>query len=253
MERNMKETLQTLDLTAGWDNGFTMVQKLAAGVVHQIRNPLSVMKGYLQIMKDQIGQERSGILLEQVREIEDFLYSLEYLARADKEKREHWETVSIQAILGDVLNELHPSIAESGIRCAVQFSGPTRVMGDASRLRLLFGNLISNAVDSMPNGGTLSIWLRETSRGCMSVRIRDTGSGIAPERLKQLGQPHYSNREKGIGLGLLMCRSVISLHDGRLHITSGKDQGTSVKILLPVHPANSACSGLDEMMNCPGF
>lgn len=96
-------------------------------------------------------------------------------------------------------------------------------------------NLIENAMDSIENLPFAKVAIEAaTENDCVNITIKDNGKGISPDRLKTLGEPHYANHEKGIGLGWMICKKLIETHKGQLTIQSKINEGTTVTISLPI-------------------
>jgi signal transduction histidine kinase len=117
------------------------------------------------------------------------------------------------------------------------------IQADRQQLRQLFLNLFTNAIDAMPQGGTLTIYMRPEEAVAPShvlIDIVDTGLGMAPEEIPKAMEPFYTTKPegKGTGLGLPICRRIVEEHHGRLSLTSVRDEGTTVQIAFP--PANGA-------------
>ena len=95
-------------------------------------------------------------------------------------------------------------------------------------------NLLKNAIESMPHGGTIEIAIRPTDDDSVSIRIVDQGIGIPEEKLSKVGEPFYSLKENGTGLGLMVCHRIIETHNGSMSIQSKLQEGTTVEIEIPV-------------------
>lgn len=126
-----------------------------------------------------------------------------------------------QALLGNI--EIEAEIAP----------GLPPVSCDEHQNKQVFINIMKNALESMSQGGKLRIQAGPHPNGCLSIRFIDQGCGIAPERLPKLGEPFYSTKEKGTGLGLMVCFRIIEAHCGLMEIRSKLEEGTTVEITLP--------------------
>jgi len=107
---------------------------------------------------------------------------------------------------------------------------------DANQIKQVFLNVIKNSMESMPSGGTITFTIQK-KEGHVQIIIKDQGCGIPPERLKRIGEPFYSTKEKGTGLGLMIIFNLIKEHKGSIEIKSEVDQGTQVEICLPFYEA----------------
>ena len=105
------------------------------------------------------------------------------------------------------------------------------VLGDAQQLRIVFGNLIRNAQDAMPDGGSLSIAIRQL-KDHAEIDIRDTGTGIRREDLGKIMEPLFSTKTRGIGLGLAITRAIVDKHNGKISVASEPGSGTTFTVQL---------------------
>jgi signal transduction histidine kinase len=118
------------------------------------------------------------------------------------------------------------------------------IRGDAAKLQQLFLNLFLNALDAMPDGGTLRVTLEPCESGEVEVRVADDGTGIPPEALAKIFEPFFTSkpRGKGSGLGLAVAKGIVSDHDGRIDVASELDKGTEFRVSFPIdagHPSGS--------------
>lgn len=109
---------------------------------------------------------------------------------------------------------------------------------EKNQLKQVFLNIIKNAIEAMPDGGQLTIKVMKNTGNTISVQFIDQGVGISEDRIPSLGEPFYTTKEKGTGLGLMICYKIIENHNGRLTIESKVGQGTKMEIELPFDGAN---------------
>ena len=105
---------------------------------------------------------------------------------------------------------------------------------DENQMKQVFINILQNAIDAMPNGGTITVQMSSIASHQVRFRFIDHGSGISKERIKHLGEPFYSSKEKGTGLGLMISHKIIQEHGGTIHIDSILNKGTTVDVVLPI-------------------
>jgi signal transduction histidine kinase len=139
-------------------------------------------------------------------------------------------------VVDKTLAFLSERLARRGIRVERDFRPGPPIRGDADRLEQLFLNLFLNAIDAMPEGGTLAIALRPRGERQVEIRIRDSGKGIRPEELERIFEPFYTTKPagQGSGLGLVVARDIVSDHRGRIEVDSEPGQFTEFRIELPV-------------------
>ena len=107
---------------------------------------------------------------------------------------------------------------------------------DEDRIKQVFLNLVKNGIEAMPNGGDLYVGLQIQNKN-VQISIQDTGVGISQEKLKKIGEPFYTTKENGNGLGLMVSFKIIESHNGRVYIESEENKGTTFNVVLPARPA----------------
>ncbi|WP_318505426.1 MASE3 domain-containing protein [Bacillus sp. T3] len=210
--------------------------ELAAGIAHEVRNPLTTLKGFLQLIQndtDRQNQVYIKLMLEEVDRIEQI--TNEFMAVA-KPQSLLFNPENVISIIYQVVALLQPQALLHGVEITVKENGTIKpIFCEKNQLKQVFINLIKNAFEAMPNGGTLSITITEQDQNWIDIEFVDNGCGIPEEALKKLGEPFFTMKEKGNGLGLMMCKKIIEQHHGKIHVTSTISKGSSFKITLPVH------------------
>lgn len=112
----------------------------------------------------------------------------------------------------------------------------TRIICDKDKIKQVMLNLIKNAMEAMPNGGNLTINVRQSDGQNVKISVKDEGCGIPQEKIDHLGEPFYTTKEQGTGLGLSICYKIIEHHNGYIEVHSEQGVGTEFKILLPIDP-----------------
>ncbi len=214
----------------------SVIGQLAAAVAHEIRNPLTSLKGFIQLMQttNTINDAHLDIMLSEVDRID--LISGEMLILG-KQQETHLLYERLDDILRQVLvlMEAQANLDNVSIKYNNLAERPINVLGEVNQLKQVFINIIKNAVESIPNykDGRVTITLQERDMEA-HVIVSDNGIGMEPERLEHLGEPFYSTKEKGTGLGLAVCQKIIERHKGHIHFQSEKEIGTAVEIILPI-------------------
>jgi PAS domain S-box-containing protein len=208
-----------------------MLQNLAAGIAHEVRNPLTSIKGFLQLMNDRIPDHYYQLMELEILNIEKFI---EQILQLGKNGNSQLNPV----VIVDLLEEAVYKNRDAESRLSMNATGLTRetkLLGNEQQLIDILNNLIENAMDSIENLPFAKVVVEAvTEDDCVNINIRDNGKGICPERLKTLGEPHFANHEKGIGLGWMICKKLIEVHKGQLTIQSKLNEGTTVTIKLPI-------------------
>jgi PAS domain S-box-containing protein len=211
-----------------------VVGQLAAGVAHEIRNPLTALKGFTQLIqrKYNVTDEYTGVMLEELSRIEHIVDEFLFVS---KPHLIDYRRNRIRSILDSVLLIMGTQAILSNVQIINHVMEPLEILCDENLVKQVMINLIKNAIEAMPEGGTVTIdssILPEQSQ--VLIRFRDEGAGISPERLNKLGEPFYTTKEKGTGMGLLMCYRIMEMHKGQLRIDSEPGQGTLVTMALPL-------------------
>jgi len=229
------------------------LQQLAAGIAHEVRNPLTAISNDLQAIQARLpadGSERSLVrdALDQVSRVTRIVQETLDLARPAIVNTGWLDANALlEHAAADCLRSAGASRIEVRRRLAPR---PLQFWGDARLLELALVNIIRNAVEAMPEGGLLEL---ETApdlwrgREVVSLRIADNGPGIPSHQMARLYQPFYTTKAHGTGLGLSLARKYVSAHGGDLRVTSpsshgpgGQARGTAIRILLPVEGATAA-------------
>jgi two-component system sensor histidine kinase HydH len=209
---------------------------LAAGVAHEIRNPLSSIKGFATYFRDRYrdnpeDEKTAGIMIQEVDRLNRVISQLLDYARPMTMQRQE---VSIQDIIRHALRMIEAQAREKGI--TLQADLPTEIPAagiDADRMKQVFLNLYLNALGAMETGGMLSVALTGMTDGRMRIEVRDTGVGIAPQDLGCIFDPYFTTKPSGAGLGLAIVQKIIDAHGGEIQVASTPGQGTTITILLP--------------------
>ncbi|PLS05821.1 ATP-binding protein [Neobacillus cucumis] len=207
--------------------------QLAAGLAHEIRNPITAIKGFLQLlMGENVGNRiYFEIINSEIDRIEEILKELMVLAKPTKQK---YERVNLQSLLEQVITLMVSQALLNNIQIVTQIDfSYTWITGDKNQLKQVFINFIKNAIEAMPEGGMVQINGSPLACGQVRISITDQGCGIPEDILNQIGQPFFTTKENGTGLGLLVSREIIKEHKGDLYIESNKN-GTTLHVEFPL-------------------
>ncbi len=210
-----------------------VVGQLAAGIAHEIRNPLTAVKGFLQLLSQETKTKYADIILTELERIEFIMNEFLMLAKPHEEMR--MEERSIIDVLKEVITFMNPEAILNQVEIITEFTDePLMVICEQKQLKQVFINLIKNAIEAIPSGGQIFIRTIVKSNGFICIEVEDNGIGVSEERVQRLGEPFYSSKEKGTGLGLMVSFKIIENHKGTIQIFSEEGKGTTVKILLPL-------------------
>jgi signal transduction histidine kinase len=219
-----------------------VVGKLAAGLAHEIKNPLAGIKVAMNVLGDEeyLSDEDKGVVRkvgQEIARLELLMRSFLDFARPPKPKM---ESVDVNALLDSALTFYSGSdrrTAEGGPATDMvkEFGKLPRTGADPMQLHQVFLNLVINAVDAMPEGGTLSVRTSfDAEDRIVQVEIADTGHGIEPKHAEKIFQPFFTTKPKGTGLGLPICRQLIEQHGGTIVATENPGGGTCFRIRIPL-------------------
>ncbi|WP_284646428.1 PAS domain S-box protein [Paenibacillus silviterrae] len=215
----------------------SLAGQLAAGIAHEIRNPLTAIKGFLQLLERQIAQKPQyfEIISEEMNRIELILNELLLLA---KPREADFLSKDVRHVIAQVIQLLESQALMKNVQLtAIMQEAELSVHCDENQLKQVFINFIKNAIESMSNGGVISIEAYTDPNGRMAViSIQDQGCGIPSDQLARLGEPFYTTKEKGSGLGFMVSKRIIEDHQGQLRVSSQVNQGTLVQVVLPLVP-----------------
>ena len=222
-----------------------VVSMLAAGVAHEIGNPLNSLYLNLQLLERMFQMEDPDLedaresIQEARKEVERLDSIINQFLKALRPAKLRLEPTQIRNVLEETLSFMQHEIHDRKVQvvCDWEESLPL-ISADPAQLKQAFYNIIRNAIQAMSGGGVLTIQCREAEQEIV-MRISDTGSGIAPENMAKLFQPYFSTKESGNGIGLMVVERVFREHGARLSIESAGGKGTSFIISFPLHRMNA--------------
>lgn len=222
---------------------------LAAGMAHEIRNPLSAIKTFVQLLPRKV--DKPGFLEKfnrtVPRELERINRLIEDLLELSRSPKYHFRQVDLRTLLEETMELFEEELRSWHIRQHSRISPDIPfVRADPDQLTKAFQNLIRNAVQAMPEGGDL--WIEayrvhdrptdgsgtESRRSWTAITFRDTGHGISQEHLKSIFNPFFTTKETGTGLGLAITHKVVTEHGGYMDVTSRRGEGTTFTVYFPL-------------------
>lgn len=210
------------------------VGQLAAGLVHEIRNPIASIDGAAEVMQaaaepEEFRVETMQIIRKECGRLNRLLTNLLDFARP---RNPEWGPVKPERLLASV-GELVKHSAPSGIRVAVECVRPLPALsGDEEQLAQVILNLAINAIQAMPEGGEVRLDATE-SGGRVEISVRDEGTGVAPEHLERIFDPFFTTKDTGTGLGLSVAHQIVRQHGGSISVEQNPVAGTTFRVILP--------------------
>ncbi len=229
--KNLEEKLRQADRLAA-------LGTLSAGLAHEIKNPLSAIKTFVQLLPQKIGNpsfmEKFNITVP--REVDRINHLVEDLLELTRKRVRSLVDLKVDSLIHQVIDLHGEELKKRQIAFQDHLNKTTLpVHGDAETLYRAFSNLIINAIQAMPNGGTLSISSKlDSSSTSVEITFRDTGIGMDETTAKNIFNPFFTTKDKGVGLGLALTRKIIEDHRGTIEVVSEKGIGTTFTVLLPV-------------------
>ncbi|MEZ2716419.1 PAS domain S-box protein [Niallia circulans] len=210
------------------------IGQLAAGVAHEIRNPLTSIKGYAEFLSmdetEKDRQEYFEIILDEIERVNSIVEEFMLLSKPTVSVL---EKKPLLPIIDNVLSILDYQLRKNKIQLNRYYedSNPF-VECDENKLKQVFLNFIKNAVEAMPDGGSIDINVKK-EKGNISILIKDSGIGMSKEQLKKIGEPFFTTKKEGNGLGLMVSFKIIENLNGKVYVDSELNKGTSFHITLP--------------------
>ena len=220
---------------------------LAAGLAHEVKNPLGGIMGAAQLLERELDEESD--LLEytrvMIRETERIDHIMRELLELASPRGLKLGPVNLHKVLGDILLLQKQSVAQRNISFVKQFDPSIpAIMADETMLTRLFLNLIKNAIDAMAASGQLTVVTRvladyrmtqnERHSRMVAIEVIDDGPGIPPADLEDIWTPFFTTKSSGTGLGLTICHKIVAEHRGMIKVESELEHGTRFTVLLPL-------------------
>ncbi len=209
------------------------VGQLAAGVAHEIRNPLTTLRGFVQLQQQtqKLNVRHSDLMLSELDRINLIVGEFLILAKPQATK---FEIKDVRFVLGDVLSLLDSQAHLCDVMFQTSFTAePCEVACEENQLKQVFINILKNGIEAMPDGGTILIRVERPEADRIEVAIIDEGIGIPEEIIPKLGDPFFTGKDTGTGLGIMVSQRIIQSHHGTMNIRSTVGEGTEVTLTLP--------------------
>lgn len=211
-----------------------MAGEIAAGVAHEIRNPMTVISGFVQMMHNDPNHRYPSYTALMQSELDRInLIISEFLILAKPQAPEK-KILDIGKVLDECIFLFGPEFVLKDISVKTDFTGPFLAKGEEHHLKQVFINLLKNAIEAMEDGGTLQISTQLSETDNLMIYFKDEGPGIPPHLAERVFEPFYTTKATGTGLGLLISQKITQEHGGSLSIQNHKEKGACVIVTLPL-------------------
>lgn len=209
-----------------------VVGELAAGIAHEIRNPLTAIRGYMQMLKpelDHVSESAFSVVWSEVSRIEEITTDLLLLA---KPQHNEFRVVDLSDLMSQCVALMSAQAHKENVQIHSDITKDIFLWGRPNQLRTLAVNLIKNAVESMKQSGTVTVSVHHNQNE-IQFTVEDEGVGMPAETIARAGEPFYTTKATGTGLGLMVVQRVVADHGGTMQISSQLDVGTRIEIRFP--------------------
>lgn len=239
--RDVTETRQRAESTIETEK-LSAITLLAAGVAHEIGNPLNSLNIHLQLMERELKKlptAQGERLREDLHVARDEITRLDQIInqflRAIRPAHPELQPTTVNEVIAETLTLMEREIGGRDILVEQELAeGLPRILLDRAQLKQAFYNVIKNALQAMHSGGILRI-RTEADDTQVTISFIDSGHGIAAEQIGQLFEPYFTTKQNGTGLGLMIVQRIVREHGGTIEVESDKDRGTTFRIKLPIH------------------
>ena len=231
--RDITDRKKTLALLLNAEK-LNMAGQLAAGIAHEVRNPLTAIKGFLQLMETKLYEHKSyfDIIQSEINRIELILSELLILAKPQDLK---FAPVRLQTMIEDVKTLIDTQAIMNNVEITfINECGNLIINCDQNQLKQVVINFLKNAIEAMPRGGEVTIELKKHGFNQVKMLFKDNGCGMPRHVLQRIGEPFFTTKESGTGLGIMNSKQIIDNHHGTVHFWSDK-KGTIIEVILPIN------------------
>jgi signal transduction histidine kinase len=237
--------------TLNYSRKLSALNRLMAGVAHEVKNPLNAMTIHLELLKQKLAAVREPItvpapaggsrnldlgkhvtvIADEIRRLDQVVVGFLKFARPDELRL---QPVQLSTVISEVVSMATPEAEAHGVTVRAECaSSLPDINADPGMLQQAVLNLALNACQAMPNGGTLKLSCRTAARRRVEIDVEDTGVGIPPDNLSKIFDLYFTTKDTGTGIGLSMVYRIVQLHDGEVEVESTPGRGTRFRLVFP--------------------
>ncbi|WP_223702335.1 ATP-binding protein [Sutcliffiella deserti] len=212
----------------------SVVGELAAGVAHEIKNPLTILKGFIQLIQaNRFNETYLAIMLKEIERIDQITNEFLVLSRPTVQEKSLY---NIQKLFVEIEVLLSSFAIVKNIEIVHHYQDTPAIYCDGNQLKQVFINIVKNSVEAVDYNGKINIVIEPYNKKNILIRIMDNGNGFPEHILSKVGQPFLTTKENGNGLGIIICKRIVeNIHKGELNIYNEENGGAVVDIILPQH------------------
>lgn len=240
--RNL-EPVRAVQSLVTYSQKLAALGRLTSGVAHEVKNPLNAMRIHLELLKARLGasqpavRENVEVIAQEIVRLDRVVQGFLKFVRPEEVRL---APVQVDALLSETARLMAPEAGRTSARIDEDVAPDLPpVAGDRELLQQALTNLVTNAIQAMPKGGTVTLGARLGPDGAVEIRIADEGMGIAAQDLEKIFRLYFTTKAQGSGIGLSMVYRIVQMHDGRIDVESEVGRGTVMTLTLPVAPAGA--------------
>jgi len=212
--------------------------QLAAAVAHEIRNPLTVVKGFLQLYETDNStspdsKKNYRLMIDEINVAEGVISQFLMVAKPDTGEKSE-EIIDVNQELHNIVDLMKSYSYLNDSEFFLELESGCYIRMNMMEFKQLFINIIKNAIEASRHGQTIKI-ANKKEKNSISIKVEDSGHGMTKEELRSLGTPFYSLKSKGTGLGMMICYNIVLKYKGTINVDSEKDKGTAVTVKIPAY------------------
>ncbi|WP_316570063.1 ATP-binding protein [Neobacillus sp. YIM B06451] len=208
------------------------IGQMATGIAHEIRNPLTALKGFIQLQQESSNKKDYSLIMNQ--EIDRLTTIVDDLMILGKPKSSSFSKIDLKQMVDYALSIAMQFARGTKITFIKEFdANPAFIKGDEKQIKQVVINLVKNSIESMSEEGTIKISLKSIDENQIVLSVSDEGFGIPEEHIKKLCDPFFTTKKDGTGLGLMVTNQIVNDHGGKIQIESELNVGTKIDILFP--------------------